>query len=830
MINKYPEVPVDQLRKYCDPDSLTFNNTDELVPLEGTVGQDKGVSAIKFGLGIKTRGFNIYVSGPTGTGKESTVAVFVSEQAQNEKIPNDLCYVHNFKEADQPRAITLSSGIGNQFVKDMDELIEATKRDIPRAFEDENYEKKRNDVVNEMQQEKSKLFTELQTEAQGLGLAIEMTNAGIVTVPMQHGKPVSREDFEKLPASEQEYIEKGSEQLQAIIQLNLAKARKIEKAASEKIQQLDRDVALFAVGHKLDDLRSEYRDHPDILEYLEQVQDDMMEHLEDFKERERPKIAIPGLEDLQVAPTFDRYKVNLLVSNQNQKGAPVVIENNPSYYNIIGRVDFKARMGALTTDFSMIKAGALHKANGGYLIMQAMDVLVNPMAWDALKRAIRQSEVRIENIAEHYGLIPTSTLKPEPIPLDVKVILIGNPMIFHMLYAYDEDFQKLFKVKADFDVEMTRNDDHVEKYAQFIAGQVKENHLKPFDRTGVAKIVEYGSRLIEDKDKLSTKFLEIVDIVSESSYWSYRNGNTYVMADDVQKAIDEKKFRSDLSEQKIQELMDQDIIMIDTVGETVGQVNGLSVYSIGNYTFGRPSRITARTYIGKSGVMNIERETKMSGPIHDKGVLILSGYLNGKYAVNNPLPLGASLTFEQLYEGVEGDSASSTELYALLSSLADLPVSQEIAVTGSVNQMGEIQPIGGVTWKIEGFFEVCKSKGLTGNQGVIIPLQNVRHLMLNDEIVEAVKDGRFHIWPISKIDEGIEILTGAPAGEKDEHGVYPEGTVHGRVCQKLNAFVNILKEFGAPESEKKDIANESRRIAAQKYSGYRLRRQGRRIR
>lgn len=814
MASKFEEVPVEQLRNFFDPDSFGFETTDELDSLEGTVGQDRGVSAVTFGFDIKTHGFNLYVAGPTGTGRNSTVKAFVTEQAKAEPVPNDLCYVHNFKEADNPNAIILPPGMGCSLVKDMDELVETAKRDIPSAFESEDYEKKRSDVLNEVQQERAKMLTDVQRKADQMGLAIEMTPVGIATVPVSQGKPLSRDEFEKLPPKQKSEIEERSRQLQDSIQQILAKARKSEKEATEQIEQLDREVALYSMGHLLEDLRHKYSDYPDVVEYLRQVEENMLDNLSDFKATEKPKSPIPGLEGLMSEPSFDRYKVNLIVDNEDQKGAPVVIENNPTYYNIIGRVDFKARLGALTTDFSMIKAGAMHKANGGYLILQAMDVLTNPMSWEALKRTLRSQEVRIENIAEHYGLIPTSTLKPQPIPVKVKVIMIGNPFIYHLLYAYDEDFRKLFKVKADFDIEMSRNEEHVEKYAQFIAGRVKKADLMPFHKSGVAKIVEYGSRLISDKEKLSTRFIEIADIASESSYWASRNGNGMVMGTDVQKAIDEKIYRSNLVEEKIQQLMEQGVIMIDTEQSVVGQVNGLSVYSIGDYMFGRPSRITARTFIGKGGVTQIDREAKMSGPIHNKGVMILSGYLGAKYAEDKPLPLAASITFEQLYEGVEGDSASSTELYALLSSLADVPINQEIAVTGSVNQKGEIQPIGGVNQKIEGFYEVCKAKGITGNQGVMIPHQNVRHLMLKEEVVEAVKDGKFHIWPVVTIDQGIEILTGMPAGEKDEKGNYPTDSIHGRANSKLREFARIIKEYSGPDEEKKEEEEEEMRLAA----------------
>jgi len=813
MAAEYVEVPVDQLRNSCDPAQFKFETTEGVAPLEGTVGQDRGVSAINFGFGIKTHGFNLFVAGPTGTGRNSTVNAFVTERAKREPVPSDLCYVHNFTDTDSPNSIILPAGTGCKVVKDVDELLETAKREIPSAFESENYEKRKNDILSEIQQERTRMLNDLQRKAEDMGLAIEMTTVGIVTIPLHHGKPLSREEFEHLPDAVKGEIQQRSDQLQDLIQQGLARARKLEKDASERIEQLDREVALFAVGHLLDELREKYRAYEEVVQYLQQVQNDMMDHLDDFKEKDKSKIAIPGLEELGGEPSFDRYKVNLIVDNQDQQGAPVVMENHPTYYNLIGRVDFKARLGALTTDFSMIKAGAMHKANGGYLVLQAMDVLTSPLSWDALKRAIRGGEVRIENIAEHYGLIPTSTLKPEPIPVKVKVILIGNPLIYHLLYAFDEDFRKLFKVKADFDIEMTRSDEHVEKYASFIAARVREADLKHFHKTGVAKVVEYGSRLIEDKQKLSTRFIEIADLVSEASYWSSLNRNRYVMAEDVQKAIDEKEYRSNLIEEKIQELMEQGVIMIDTEGEKVGQVNGLSIYAIGDYTFGRPSRITARTFIGKGGVTNIEREAKLSGRIHDKGVMILSGYMSGKYALDKPLPLGATLAFEQLYEEVEGDSASSTELYALLSSLADLPLKQSIAVTGSVNQRGEIQPIGGATRKVEGFYEVCKAKGLTGDQGVIIPHQNVRHLMVKEEVVEAIKNGKFHIWPVKTIDEGIEILTGVPAGQPDSAGKYPEDTVHGRVDRRLQQFAEKLKEFTAPEAEERKEEEEERLAA-----------------
>ena len=814
MATTHEQVPIEELRRYCDPEQFHFETTDELTPLEGTVGQDRGVTAIRFGVDIKTQGFNLYIAGPMGTGKNSTVQAFVTTQAQHEPVPSDLCYVNNFKDPDAPKGVILPPGMGCGFVMDMDDLIETARREIPRAFESEDYEKRRNDILNELQQERTRMFNELQQASAEKGLALEMTQVGIVTVPMLHGKPLSREDFDKRPDREKQAIEVHSAELQDKIQQVLTKARKLEKDANQRIEQLDREIAMWAVGHPLDELHEKYKDYKYVQDFLQQVRDNMMDSLDDFKERPKPKMEIPGLEGLIPEPSFDRYRVNLIVDNEEQKGAPVIVENNPNYYNLIGRVDFKARFGALTTDFTQIKAGAMHKANGGYLILQVLDVLMNPVSWDALKRTLRSGEVRLENIAEHYGLIPTSTLKPQPAPVDVKVILIGNPMIYQLLYAFDDDFRKLFKVKADFDVEMNRSEEHVLKYAAFIAARVKSDGLRPFHKSGVAKVVEYGSRLIEDKDRLSARFIDIADIVGEASYWAQQDGNEHVMAEDVQKAIDEKIFRSNLTEQKIQEHIEEGMLMIDTDGARIGQINGLSVYAMGDYMFGRPSRLSCRTYIGKGSVVNIEREVKMSGPIHDKGAMIVTGYLAGKYAQDKPLPVGASITFEQLYAGVEGDSASSTELYAVLSSLADLPIKQGIAVTGSVNQNGDIQPIGGVNYKIEGFYEVCKAKGLTGEQGVIIPHQNVRNLMLKQEVIDAIKDGRYHIWPVASIDEGIQILTGVPAGEIGLNGEYPSDSVHGRASRKIDEFAERLKEFTVPEAEEKPEEEEGRRLAA----------------
>lgn len=804
------ELLPEELTHRCDPAGLPFETTENVPPLEGTIGQERAVAAIQFGLGVETRGFNLFVAGQPGTGKSSSIMEFVNRRAKAEPVPSDWVYVYNFEDPLRPIAIRMSPGRATEFAQDMDEVIRTMQVELPRAFENENYEKRKSETMQSIQQKRETLFTQLQQQASQYGFSIEMTPIGIVTVPSPDGKPLSREDFDKLSDDEKEKVKERSNSLEQTVNQTLAKVRQLEKEAQEKQKELDKEVALFAVGHLLEDLKLKYmacqsdQECQEILDYLQRVQDDVVEHIDDFRQTEKRQVQIPGMPAIAVSDVndgaLDRYKVNVLVNNKDLEGAPVVIENNPNYYNLFGKVEYKARFGFMTTDHNMIRAGAMHRANGGYLIVHALDVLSNPFTWDALKRALRAREAKVESIADQYGLIPTAAPKPMPIPIDVKVIMIGNPYIYYMLYNLDEDFRKLFKVKADFDIEMARTDPHIDQYACFISKQVRENNLRHFDRSAVAKVVEFGSRLIEDKDRLSTKFIEISDLVSEASHWAIENGHSLVTASDVQEALEQKEYRSRMIEDKIQRMIEEGVIMIDTEGSVVGQANGLSVYSLGDHAFGRPSRITCRTAIGRGQIIDIQRETEMGGPIHSKGVMILNGYMTGHYAQENPLVLSATIAFEQLYEQVEGDSASSTELYTLLSSLANVAIKQDIAVTGSVNQKGEIQPIGGVNSKIEGFYEVCRAKGFNGNQGVIIPIQNVRHLMLKDDVIRAVHAGSFHIWPVTTIDEGIEILTGVSAGQRKEDGSYPEGTIHYRVHKRLQEMTDSVKAFGVTQN------------------------------
>ena len=796
-INKHSlELPVEKLRHVMDPALLDFDTTEEVEPLVGTTGQKRALDAIEFGLNIKAYGYNLFVSGQSGTGRNTTISAFVEKLAKTEKVPPDWCYVQNFADPYRPSAISLPPGRGTELAKDMDELIEDAKREIPKAFENENYEQRKRDILKDLQARREAISNELQERARKEGLAIEATPVGIITVPIIDGKPMGREEFEALPEAVKRDIVERSEKLEEELREALALARKLEKDVNERIRELDKEVALFAVGHLLEALRDKYKPFPKVLGYLAGVQQDIIEQIDDFRGVEKEAATIPGLERIGREPIFDRYKVNVIVNNRDTQGAPVIFENSPTYYNLFGRIDYKARLGAVYTDFNMIKSGDIHRANGGYLILQARDILLGLLTWDTLKRALRSREARIENIGEQFSALPSATLRPEPIPIDVKVVMVGQPIIYQLLYAYEEDFRRLFKIKVDFDTEMDRSPENIHNYGAFISARCRETGLMHFDRTGVAKVIEYGSRVLEHQDKLSTRFLEIADVVTEASYIATRDHNKHVAAKHVQEAIERKEYRSKLIEDKIDDLIAEGTLLLSTEGSVVGQANGLYVISLGDYYFGKPTRITARTSLGTAGVVNIERETKLSGRIHSKGFLILGSFLAQRFAQDKPLALAATLTFEQTYDEVEGDSASSTELYCLLSSLSGLPLKQNLAVTGSVNQRGEIQPVGGVTKKIEGFFETCKIKGLTGDQGVVFPETNIKNLMLKEEVVQAVKDGKFHVYAVKTIDEGIELLTGVPAGNLRPDGTWEPGTVNYLVDKRLREYAAKIKEYG----------------------------------
>ena len=803
LMTKCQELPVEKLRFTCEESMFNFATTATVPSLEVMIGQERAVKAVEFGLFTKNQGYNIFMSGLVGTGKITYAQNAVSKVARQEEAPNDWCYVNDFDNPSQPIAISLPAGVGNTLRQDMQELVEDLKTDIPKVFSGDDYEHAKKALVKGFQEQRTGIIEIFNQKAEEYGILPQWSTTGFVGLPVNDGKPLTPEEYQKLDKETREEIDKKMLAVHEKAMEVVRRMQQLERELREEVKALDSKIGLYAVGHFIDELKEKYAGYDQVVNYLESVKKDVVKNINDFK---------PALEDDQNPlmmfkknmqdSTKDKYSVNLLVDNREVEGAPVIVETNPTYYNLIGRVEYETRMGMVSTDYTMIKPGALHKANGGYLILNARDILVNVGAWEALKRVLKTKKMFIENLSEQYGMLAMASLKPQPIPINVKVILIGNPYIYYLLYNNDEDFHKLFKIHADFDVQMENNETNINKLTGFISSTVKREGLKEFDRSAVAKVVEYSCRLADSQKKLTTRFNEVVELLCEADAWATMDKSEVVSAGHIKKAIDEKRYRSNKYEERLQDMFAEGKFLIDTEEEKVGQVNGLAVLAVGEYMFGKPSRITANTYLGKNGVVNIERETKMSGTSHTKGVLILSGFLGEKFAQKYPLALTASLTFEQLYEGVDGDSASSTELYAILSSLAGLPIKQYIAVTGSVNQKGEVQPIGGATQKIEGFFAVCKLKGLTGKQGVMIPHQNVSDLTLSDEVIEAVQQGKFHIYPVKTIDEGIEVLTGVTAGDCQPDGSYPPDTVHGRVSQKLKEYTEtILKLSKMAEGE-----------------------------
>ena len=798
------ELPVEKLRFNCDETVFTFETTETVPPLEVMIGQERAVKAVEFGLFTKNPGYNIFMSGLVGTGKITYAEAAVKKVASKQELPSDWCYVNNLESPGQPIALFLPAGMGHIFKQDMQALVEDFKTDIPKVFSSEDYEQAKASLVKQYQQQRSAMVEEFTQYAESQGISPQWSSTGFVGLPMLAGKTLTPEEFQQLDKEQRDAIEKN---MFAVHEKGMEVVRRIqllERTTREELKQLDVRVGLFAAGHLIDELKEKYDGYKTVVDYLEAIKQDVSKNINEFKPQQEEETNPLALFKRPAPDAKEKYKVNLLVDHRETQGAPVVLEINPTYYNLVGRAEYETRMGVVSTDYTMIKAGALHKANGGYLIVNARDVLANVGAWEALKRVLKTKKLQIENLGEQYGVLAMASLKPEPIPIDVKVVLIGNPYIYQLLYNYDEDFRKLFKAHADFDVVMENNPGNIQKLAGFISSTVNREKLKHFDKTAVARVVEYSSRLTGSQTKLTTRFNDVVEILCEADVWATVDNSTIVTAGHIKKAIEERRHRANKYEDRLQEMFAEGHLLIDTEGEKVGQVNGLAVLSVGEYMFGKPSRITANTYLGKSGVVNIERETKSSGTSHTKGVLTLSGYLGQKYAQKQPLTLTASLTFEQLYDGVDGDSASSTELYAILSSLSGLPIKQAIAVTGSVNQKGEIQPIGGATEKIEGFFSVCKLKGLTGQQGVMIPHQNVSNLSLNDEVIEAVRQGRFHIYPVVTIEQGIEILTGTPAGELSAAGTYPAGSVNDLVSKKLREYTDILIKLGRSSEDKKE--------------------------
>jgi len=806
------------LYRACNLDSLTFETTAEVEPVDGTVGQERAVRSLEFGLGVRAEGYNLFVAGPPGSGRSSTLHSIVHRIAVEQAHAPDWCYLRNFEFHLRPSVISLPPGRGSAFAAHMDAFIAACRREIPRAFETEAFLKEREDAVRDVHRRRAEVFEAVEEEAKKRGFSVVAGPTGMVTVPLKpDGQPMSQQEYEELPEDRRHALEGLGEELQSLIGHAMLSVRQLEREAQKRLEELDKSVALFAIAPLLSEVQQEYNDIPKVGEHLLLVQEDILQHLQAFRgaEAQAAPAVFPGPspEDF-----FARYEVNTFVSQGNDGGAPVVVENNPNYYTLFGRVDYRSQLGIMTTDHTMIKAGSLHCANGGYLVLQALDVLTSPLVWETLKRTIRCNEITIQNLGEQFSAIPISTLDPQPIPLDIKIVLVGSSRIYHLLRAADEEFRKLFRVKADFTGDMDRTPECAQMYAGFISSRVQEVNLRPFHKSAVARIVEQGSRLVEHKGKLSTQFIDIDDLLTEANFWAAAEDSDVVHDRHVERAIDEKIYRSSLIEERVQEAIDDGTIAIDVAGEVVGQVNGLSVYDLGDYRFGKPTRITTRMSLGRGQVTNIEREVQMSGKIHNKGFMILNGYLHGKFAQDRPLSFGASLVFEQSYDEIDGDSASSAELYVLLSALSDTPIRQGIAVTGSVNQFGDVQAIGGVNTKIEGFFAVCTAKGLTGEQGVIIPHENVKNLMLRKEVVDAVREGTFNVWAVSAVEEGIELLTGVPAGAPDDKGRYPANTINRRCLDRLAQMSRKL----AASSRRQAPASKERASTSDSESGQKV--------
>ena len=813
-IEKY-KVPVDKLRNDCSIcGDLNFCQTSKDVNvLEGVIGQDRAVKSMEFGLSMEASGYNIFVLGPQGTGKTTYSQTVVSKAASKRKVPDDWCYINNFSEWDKPLAISLPAGQGKVFQKDMEKLITNLVVYIPKAFESSNFQQQKDDIIQKTNKQMTDILRDIDKIARNAGFGIQQAANRILLIPLVENRQITQEEFSRLTEEEREKIDEKRNQTAKEIDDRIRDGQMVQRLAEEKAIEIQKQTAKEAAEPFIEQLKEKYKNFPEIADYLDKVLKDAAENhvifssvrhslneniitkLQDDSDSldgEEKNIFEKAASARDSKDPFTRYKVNLFINNENTKGAPVITESSPYYYNLFGKIEYKSHMMTTMTDFTMIKPGAIHKANGGYLILQVKDLLMDPFAWGALKKALKYKEAVVENIGEQSRYVPTVTLKPQPIPLNVKVILIGSYYYYQFLAA-DEDFRKLFKVNVDFDVEMDRTRENIRNYVSFIASMCENENLKHFNCEGLAKVVEYGSRLADNQNKLSTRFNIVSEIVYEASALAEADNSEYVEGKHVNQAIKNKKYRSNRIEEKMQEQIVNKKVLIDTEGAVVGQVNGLSVMGVSGYAFGLPSRITARTYAGREGIINIERETDMSGNIHSKGVLTLNGYLGGKFAQEKPLGLTAQVTFEQLYGGVEGDSASSAELYAILSSLSDVPIKQNLAVTGSVNQMGEIQPIGGVNEKIEGFFDICSLNGLTGDQGVIIPVSNIDNLMLKDEVIEAVKNNLFHIYAVTKIEEGIELLTGVKAGEKDIYGDYEKDSIFYLANNKINEFNKVLK-------------------------------------
>ena len=787
------ELHYTQLKNICIAEDFNFQTTAELEPLEGIIGQERAVKALDFGLSVKLKGYNIYMAGPSGTGKTTHARRSAEKLAKTEAVPSDWCYVYNFQNPKTPTALSFEAGGGKSFQANMSSLVTNIKRELHKLFQSEDYERQKLAVLQSFDKKQVVLAEKLEVLAMEYNFQVETSDQGISFIPLFEGEPIDEQTFFSLTDELQAEIEEKSQIVHEKSGTIFREIQKLDKECDQTLDDLDRSLGLSVVEQYFDELLETYKTQEAVSSYIHAVRCDVLDHLSYFMEKEEtPSDTLSSLIPmLGKKPEEDitlKYRVNLIVDHSETKGAPVITTFNPTYSNLMGDTEYDSEFGNLTTDFMKIKGGLLHQANGGYLIVQAQDILSLPNAWAALRRVIKTKEINMDSIRELLGNTIAPILKPEPIPANLKVIMIGSEYFYELLSQNDEEFDKFFKIRADFDYEMPRTQENIAKISQFIKGFVEREHTLDFDVSAICAIIEYSSRTAARQDKLSTRFNYMSEILGEAFTWAKLAGASIVTSEHIQKAIQEKEARMMLYKEKLDEMLDEEVIMIDTTGSEIGQINGLAVLDMGTYAFGTPSRITATTYVGKSGIVNIEKEARMSGQTHDKGIQIVTGFLGQTYAQKFPLALSCRVCFEQNYNGIDGDSASSTELYCIISSLAELPIRQGLAVTGSVNQKGDIQAIGGVTHKIEGFFDLCKKRGLTGDQGVLIPVSNVKELVLNDEVVQAVRDGMFHIYPIRHINEGLELLLNYPAGEKDENGLYPEDSIHGRAYAKLKEF------------------------------------------
>ncbi len=791
------ELPPEKLRLVCPPGTVNCESTADLAPTSEVIGQDRALRALKFGLHVKGKGFNIYAAGEPGSGKNVVVRRYLESVAKEKPTPADWCYVNDFRNPYEPRALRFPPGRVRGFQRDVKSVVDQVQRVVPAALASEDLTARQDVVAKQADDERRRILEAFSKEAAALGFAVQVTPSGIGIVPARNGRALTPEEVQTLPPGVRNQLEKNGDAVREQFEKVARQLAELDLKTRDAVRAQQDQAVHFAIDHLLGSLTAAYKDVPGVTEYLTGLRDDILEHAEAFAEPEGEGSG-NGKDKLDPevkAALLRRYDVNVIVDNADTKGAPIVYEANPTYNNLFGRVQNEARMGMLSTDFTLIKGGAIHRANGGYLLLRIDELAKNPASYDGLKRALQSGEILIEETGERLGMSSTKTLAPEPIPLDVKVIVIGDPSVYTLLYTEDPDFPPLFKVKAQFDESIPRNAANVEMYGRFLNTLCTAESLRHLDAGGVAKVVEHGSRLAEDQAKLSTRFSEIADLVREADFYAGEEGAQLIADRHIVKALQEKIYRSNLADEKTKEMVARGVLLIDTAGASLGQVNGLAVLSLGDFEFGQPSRVTASIGLGRDGIIDIERESKLGGQIHTKGVLILSGFLADRYARDKPLSLACRLVFEQSYGGVDGDSASSTELYAILSALSGVPIRQNLAVTGSVNQKGEVQAIGGANEKIEGFYHVCKAKGLRGDEGVMIPASNVQHLMLDEEVVDAVRQGKFHIYAVRTIDEGIEVLTGVKAGARLPDGGFESGSINDRVSRRLAEMAETLGRF-----------------------------------